>query len=57
MAQNKNYKTIAISCKAKDLLDEIIKLKPMWKKSAFVEDLIQQEYEFIKKQQEAIRRG
>ena len=57
MAQNKNYKTIAISCKAKDLLDEIMKLNPMWKKSAFVEDLIQQEYEFIKKQQEAIRRG
>jgi hypothetical protein len=50
------YKMVAISCKAKDLLDEIMKLNPMLKKGAFVEDLIMQEYEFIKKQQEANRR-
>lgn len=44
----KEYKMVAISCKAKNLLDEIMKLNPMLKKGAFVEDLIQQEYNRLK---------
>lgn len=41
----KQYKMVAISCKAKDLLDKLIELEPTLKKGAFVEQLIQQKYE------------
>jgi hypothetical protein len=44
----KKYKTISISCKAKDLLDEIMRLNPMLKKGAYVENLLQQEYQKMK---------
>lgn len=43
------YKTIAISCKAKNLLDEIIKLNPDKKKFVFVSNLIEDYYKNMKK--------
>lgn len=44
----KKYVSIAITCQAKDLLDEISKLNPGIKKHIFVSDLIEQEYRRIK---------
>lgn len=44
----KEYKMVAISCKGKNLLDEIMKLNPTLKKGAFVEELIQQAYNRLK---------
>lgn len=40
------YRTIAVSCKAKDLLDEIAEVAAV-KKGAFVEKLIEREHEKI----------
>lgn len=42
----KVFKTIAVSCKAKDLLDEIAKVAAI-NRGAFVEKLIEKEYERI----------
>jgi hypothetical protein len=42
------YKSIAITCQAKDLLDELAKLNPGLKKHIFVSELIEQEYKRIK---------
>lgn len=43
MNENK-LKMVAISCKVKDLLDEIAKTFPTLKKGAFVEELIVKAY-------------
>lgn len=42
----KVFKTIAVSCKAKDLLDEIARVAAI-NRGAFVEKLIEKEYERI----------
>ena len=42
------YKRIAISCKAKNLLEEIIKLNPKFKKFEFVSELIEDYYNNMK---------
>lgn len=42
----KIYKTISVSCKAKDLLDEIAKAAAI-NRSAFIEKLIEKEHERI----------
>lgn len=44
----KKYVSIAITCQAKDLLDELSKLNPGIKKHIFVSDLIEQEYKRTK---------
>ena len=41
-----NYRNIAISCKAGDLLDEIAKFAAV-NRGAFIEKLIEKEYETI----------
>jgi hypothetical protein len=43
------YRTIAISCKAKNLLDELMKLNPEKKKFVFVSNLIEEAYEKMTK--------
>jgi len=42
----KIYKAIAVSCKAKDLLDEIVKVAAI-NRGAFIEKLIEREHERI----------
>lgn len=44
----KKYVSIAITCQAKDLLDEISKLNPGIKKHIFVSELIEREYNRLK---------
>lgn len=44
----KKYQTIAISCQAKELLDELNKLNPNMKKFVFVSQLIEEAYENMK---------
>ena len=44
----KKYRTISISCKAKDLLDEIARVAAI-NRSAFIEKLIEREYNKIVK--------
>lgn len=39
----KKYRTISISCKAKDLLEEIVKATAV-NRGAFIEKLIEKEY-------------
>ena len=46
MAQKKVFKTLALSCKAKELLDEIAKVAAV-NRGAFVEKLIEREHERI----------
>ena len=47
MSENrKTYKAIAVSCKAKDLLDEIVRVAAI-NRGAFVEKLIEREHERI----------
>ena len=46
MAEKKIFKTISVSCKAKDLLDEIAKAAAI-NRGAFVEKLIEREHERI----------
>lgn len=43
------YKSIAISCQAKNLLDELMKLNPDKKKFVFVSQLIEEAYEKMTK--------
>lgn len=45
----KQYKSLAISCKAKELLEEIVKATAV-NRGAFVEKLIEREYEKLKEE-------
>ena len=47
---NKKYRTIAVSCKAKDLLDEIVKMAAV-NRGAFIEKLIEREYNKLVKEE------
>lgn len=47
----RKYVSIAITCQAKDLLDEISKLNPGIKKHIFVSELIEQEYNKLVKEE------
>lgn len=49
----KKYRSIAVSCKAKDLLDEIVKVAAV-NRGAFVEKLIEREYEKLKQDSTSI---
>lgn len=46
----KKYRTIAVSCKAKDLLDEIVKMAAV-NRGAFIEKLIEREYNKLVKEE------
>lgn len=45
----KEYKTVAISCKAYELLDKIAQLNPGYKKYVLVSDLIEDYYNNMNK--------
>lgn len=47
---SKKYRTIAVSCKAKDLLDEIVRMAAV-KRGAFIEKLIEREYNKLVKEE------
>jgi hypothetical protein len=47
--ETKQYKTIAVSCKAKELLDEIARIAAV-NRGAFVEKLIEREYKKLKEE-------
>lgn len=46
----KEYRTVAISCKAYELLEKIAQLNPGYKKYVFVSDLIEKAYEEMKEE-------
>lgn len=43
----KEYRTVAISCKAYELLEKIAQMNPGYKKYVFVSDLIEQAYKNV----------
>lgn len=48
----KKYQSIAISCKAYELLEKIAQLEPSYKKYAFVSELIEEAYKKMQEKQE-----
>ena len=48
----KTYKTVAVSCKAYEILEKIAQLNPGYKKYVFVSDLIEEAYKEMKNKEE-----
>ena len=46
----KEYRTVAISCKAYELLEKIAQMNPGYKKYVFVSDLIEEAYKKMKEE-------